>query len=110
MFLVSLRSALEAKNEEFEKIVQEKTQLATSCITLEKNYAELTLNMTRLTAELERERRSSADSKDRLEKECLRLTEELKALSGKYSELLGVTVLKISLVMKCRKTSRGSCR
>lgn len=65
--------------------------------------------MTRLTAELDCERRSAAEVRERLEKECLRLGEELKVLSGKYNELLGVIVLKVSLATKYRRTSRGSC-
>lgn len=69
--------------------------------------------MTRLAAELEFEKRLTNEAKEKFakqEKECARLSEELKIVSAKYTELLGVIVGSPSLVTNCRRTSRGTCK
>jgi chromosome segregation ATPase len=58
-FLANIKSAIESKNDEFERLMHEKSKVLTSKYELEKDINELTLKYTKTHTELEFERKLS---------------------------------------------------
>lgn len=94
-------------------MLQEKNHLVSTKTQLEKDYSELEMKFIRANAELEIERKSLEEVRERLgreERERSRVGEELKVLSLRYSELLGVRMIQFSLATNYKKIWRGNCK